>query len=208
LIFTRSGASLLPRQEKKGRPAMYAPSSSRCTEDASGGRGGAKGIFEPPQHLVILQTEHWVLNHRVDSALPGYLMLGARMPTNDLSLMPPEALAELGPLLARAQKALTAILKPEHLYIGRYGHMAGHALHFHIIPVCAWVKRCFFSDPRHRNLRTFYQPSDAGDVVDVTDGAELSLYVWREFCENPVPPPIFGPPIHEVIESLKLSMSR
>jgi diadenosine tetraphosphate (Ap4A) HIT family hydrolase len=166
------------------------------------------GIFEPPKHLVILQTEHWVLNHRVDSALPGYLMLGARVPTNDLSLMPPEALAELGTLLARAQKALTAILKPEHLYIGRYGHMAGHALHFHIIPVCGWVKRCFFGDPRHRNLRTFYQPSDAGDAADETDGAELTLYVWREFCENPVSPPISGPPIHEVIETLKVLMSR
>jgi diadenosine tetraphosphate (Ap4A) HIT family hydrolase len=61
-------------------------------------------------------------------------MLGARMPTNDLSLMPAEALAELGVLLARAQNALNEGLQPEHLYIGRYGHMAGHALHFHIIP--------------------------------------------------------------------------
>ena len=163
--------------------------------------------FEPPPHLVILQTEHWMLNHRVDSALPGYLVLGARMATNDLSRMPPQALAELGTLLARAQTALTAILKPEYLYIGRYGHAAGHALHFHMIPVCTWVKRCFFSDPRHHNLWTFYRPSDAGDADDETDGAELTLYVWREFCENPLPPPISGPPIHEVVARLKVLMS-
>jgi hypothetical protein len=25
--------------------------------------------FEPPEHLVILRTDHWVLNHRVDAAL-------------------------------------------------------------------------------------------------------------------------------------------
>jgi diadenosine tetraphosphate (Ap4A) HIT family hydrolase len=164
-------------------------------------------IFEPPSHLVILQTEHWMLNHRVDSALPGYLMLGARMPTNDLCRMPPPALAELGSLLARAQEALTATLKPEHLYIGRYGHAAGHALHFHIIPVCAWVKRSFFSDPRHRDLRTFHQPSGAADAEDATDGAELTLYVWREFCENPLPPPIAGPSIDDVIARLKAFMS-
>jgi diadenosine tetraphosphate (Ap4A) HIT family hydrolase len=85
--------------------------------------------FEPPKHLVILQTEDWVLNHRVDSALPGYLMLGARMPTNDLSLMRPQALAQFGTLLASAQNALNKILEPRHLYIGRYGHTAGHALH-------------------------------------------------------------------------------
>jgi diadenosine tetraphosphate (Ap4A) HIT family hydrolase len=62
--------------------------------------------FEPPEHLVVLQTQDWMLNHRVDTVLPGYLMLGARMPTKDLSLMRPEALAELGALLAATQKAL------------------------------------------------------------------------------------------------------
>src|SRR5271167_5130652 len=78
----------------------------------------ATGAFQPGKHLVILQTKDWVLNHRVDSALPGYLMLGARAPVNDLSLLCPEALARLGTLLANAQKALATILQPEHLYIG------------------------------------------------------------------------------------------
>jgi diadenosine tetraphosphate (Ap4A) HIT family hydrolase len=164
--------------------------------------------FEPPKHLVILETEHWVLNHRVDSTLPGYLMLGARAPTNDLSVMRPEALAERGTLLARAQDALNATLQPEHLYIGRYGHTAGHALHFHIIPIGGWVEHCFFSDPRYRVLQSFYQPSDGGDAAGETDGAELTLYVWREFCENPHPPPISGPPIREVVERLKAFLSR
>jgi diadenosine tetraphosphate (Ap4A) HIT family hydrolase len=159
--------------------------------------------FEPPEHLLILRTKHWILNHRVDSALPGYLMLGACAPTNDLSTMRPEALAELGILLAGAQKALNAILQPEHLNIGRYGHMAGHALHFHIIPVCGWVKQSFFGDPRYRVLQSFGQPSAGGDAANETDGAELTLYVWREFCENPMPPPISGPPIREVLERLK-----
>ena len=134
-------------------------------------------------------------------------MLGACAPTNDLSTMRPEALAELGILLARAQKALNAILQPEHLYIGRYGHMAGHALHFHIIPVCGWVKQSFFGDPRYRVLQSFYQPSDGDNAAGGTDGAELTLYVWREFCENPNPPRISGPPIREVVESLKVLMS-
>ena len=53
--------------------------------------------FQPPAHLVILETEHWRINHRVDSALPGYLMLGARLPMSDLAAMPEEALIQLGP---------------------------------------------------------------------------------------------------------------
>jgi diadenosine tetraphosphate (Ap4A) HIT family hydrolase len=163
--------------------------------------------FEPPEHLVVLQTQHWVLNHRVDSTLPGYLMLGSRARANDLSMMRTEALLELGTLLARAQTALNAILEPEHLYIGRYGHMAGHALHFHVIPICSWVTRSFFGDPRYRVLQNFYQPADDGVAVDETDGAELTLYVWREFCENPNPPAISGPAVAEVVERLKVFMA-
>src|SRR5882672_10501142 len=163
--------------------------------------------FEPPKHLVILQTEDWMLNHRVDSAMPGYLILGARMPTNDLSLLRPEALAQLGMLLARTQKALATILKPKHLYIGRYGHTVGHALHFHIMPVCEWVRQSFFSDPRYRALKNFDRHPAGTEVTDETDGAELTLYIWREFCENPVPPRVFGPSIHEVVERLKICLA-
>jgi diadenosine tetraphosphate (Ap4A) HIT family hydrolase len=159
--------------------------------------------FHPPEHLVILQTEHWVVHHRVDSALPGYIVMGSRWPTNELSLMHPGALAQLGPLLAKTQQALERILKPEHLYIGRYGHTSGHALHFHVMPVCAWVKQSFFNDPRYRVLQDFSTCSSATE----TDGAELTLYIWREFCENPCPPAISGPGIREVVQRLKVVMS-
>jgi diadenosine tetraphosphate (Ap4A) HIT family hydrolase len=159
--------------------------------------------FAPRQELVILQTEDWLLNHRVDTVLPGYLMLGARMPTNELSLLPERALAGLGTLLASAQRALTAILDPEHLYIGRYGHTAGHALHFHIIPVCRWVKESFFRDPRYRVL----QGLSGRSTADETDGAELTLYVWREFCESRDPPAICGPSVDEVVGRLKILMA-
>jgi diadenosine tetraphosphate (Ap4A) HIT family hydrolase len=162
--------------------------------------------FHPPKHLVILETEDWVLNHRVDSALPGYLMLGARAPTNDLTLLCPEALAQLGTPLANAQKALTTLLKPQHLYIGRYGHTAGYALHFHLIPIGGWVRQLFFNDPRYRVLRNLRLRSAVFDA-DETDGAELTLYVWREFCESPAPPPISGPSVHEVVEQLKALMT-
>jgi diadenosine tetraphosphate (Ap4A) HIT family hydrolase len=144
-----------------------------------------------------------VLNHRVDSALTGYLVLGARMPTNDLSVLRPEALAQLGTLLANAQRALNTLLRPQHLYIGRYGHTAGHALHFHLIPICGWVRQLFFDDPRYRVLRTLPHHSGALDA-DETDSAELTLYVWREFCESPAPPPISGPSVHEVVEQLRV----
>jgi hypothetical protein len=73
-----------------------------------------------------------------------------------------------------------------------------------LAPARGWVKQSFFSDPRYRVLKSFYQPSNGGAADDETDGAELTLYVWREFCENPNPPPISGPPIPEVLERLKV----
>jgi hypothetical protein len=36
-----------------------------------------------------------------------------------------------------------------------------------------------------------------------TDGAELTLFVWREFAENPKPPVIQGRSVEEVIEELR-----
>jgi diadenosine tetraphosphate (Ap4A) HIT family hydrolase len=147
---------------------------------------------------IILETEHWLASHRADSVLPGYLILGARQATNELHRLPERVLAELGGLLAKLQRALQATLDPEHLYVGRYGHTSGHAFHFHIIPICGWVKQCFFEDPRYRALLSLQHPP-VGD----TDGAELTLYVWREFCERPDPPPISGPSVEDVVEMLR-----
>jgi len=128
-----------------------------------------------------------------DTALPGYLMLGVRMPTTDLSLLCPEALAQFGTLLAGAQK---------HLYIGWFGHAAGHALHFHLIPICGWVRQLFFDDPRYAILKNLQSCARDPDDEE-TGGAELMLYVWREFRESPTPPPISGLSIDEVVERLK-----
>jgi hypothetical protein len=55
-------------------------------------------------------------------------------------------------------------------------------------------------------LRTLSHHSGELDA-DEADGAELTLYVWREFCESPVPPPISGPSVHEVVERLKVLMA-
>jgi diadenosine tetraphosphate (Ap4A) HIT family hydrolase len=86
--------------------------------------------------------------------------------------MHPDALVQLGGLMASAQKALKEILTPEHLYISRYGHAAGHAFHFHIIPVCGWVRQRFLGDPRYRILRNLTPPSASDGTGDKTDGRD------------------------------------
>jgi diadenosine tetraphosphate (Ap4A) HIT family hydrolase len=150
--------------------------------------------------FIIHETEHWILNHHLSSALPGYLMLGSRAQVNSLAELPEAALAELGGLLAKTQQVLEAQLNPKWLYISRFGHMPGYPLHFHFIPVYPWVEALFWLDERYRLLHTFASTNNAQSL---TDGAELTLFVWREFGERPQPPAIEGPSVSEVIDRLR-----
>ncbi|WP_256830750.1 HIT family protein [Pseudomonas sp. Pse1] len=153
-----------------------------------------------PPRFIIHETAHWILNHHMGSALPGYLMLGSKVPVQSLSDLPADALAELGGLLARTQNILESQLKPKWLYISRFGHEPGFAIHFHFIPVYAWVEALFWKDQRYRTLQTF---GSIADGQPLTDGAELTLFIWREFGESPTPPAVEGPSIGEVIEGLR-----
>lgn len=65
-----------------------------------------------PPELIIHQTRHWTLNQRIDSALPGYCMLGSRQPATAFHQLPEQALAEFGPLLARVEREMDALLRP------------------------------------------------------------------------------------------------
>ncbi len=150
--------------------------------------------------FIVHETRHWRINHHMASALPGYLMLGAKAPVNSLAGLPAEALAELGGLLAQTQLIIEQQLQPNWLYISRFGHAPDYPFHFHLIPVYAWVEALFWQDERYRVLQDF---ASAENALSLTDGAELTLFIWREFGERPVPPPVEGPGIDEVIERMR-----
>lgn len=156
--------------------------------------------MEIPPHFILHQTEHWVVNHRLNSALPGYLMLSAKMMTHSLSALPSEALNELGVLQARIQQTIEDQLAPKRLYIGRFGHDTHCSIHFHFIPVYPWVEALFWKDERYRVLQRL---GSIPNAQALTDGAELTLFVWREFCERPDPPTIEGPSVANVIIDLR-----
>jgi diadenosine tetraphosphate (Ap4A) HIT family hydrolase len=164
--------------------------------------------LEVPYQFVICEVDFWIINHRINSALPGYLMVASKLPVYDLADLPNGALTELGPLLAEAQKALRTTLKPVRVYIGRYGHSPGYPIHFHIIPVYDWVEALFWRDDRYRVLENFvdahFVEAQGGPG---TDGAELTLFIWREFCERPDPPPIEGHSVSEAITLLRDKMT-
>ncbi len=164
--------------------------------------------FTPPTFLTVAETEHWIINHRVDSSLPGYFMVGSRLETNELSDLSENALCELGLHLSKLQQILTELFKPLHFYVGRYGHMAGHSVHFHVIPIYDWVAQAFARDERYRVFHQFYTSGVYEDGSDASfDGAEMTLYVWREFCESLTPPQAVGPSVQEIVEQVRGKLS-
>lgn len=155
-----------------------------------------------PDRFHVVETDGWLVNHRVNSALPGYLMISSKLDTNDLSDLSEAALKELGPLLAKAQDVLKRKLGAQRIYIGRYGHSPGYPIHFHVIPIYAWVEELFWKDNRYRVLQNFAD----GPGETPTDGAELTLFVWREFCERALPPQVEGRSVTQTIELLREAM--
>lgn len=147
---------------------------------------------------LIYEAEHWRVTHRLNSALPGYLMIGSKVATTALYDLPPEAHAELGKLLARTQLAVHG-LQPRRIYMGRYGHEPGWPIHFHVIPIYGWVEDLFWRNANYRVLRTLSDPAQEYGP----DGAELTLFVWREFCESDSPPQPEGMSVSDAIAQLR-----
>lgn len=114
-------------------------------------------------------------------------MLSAKQSTNSMPALPIEAQAELGVLQAQIQNAIEAHLQPKRLYFGRFGHDTIYFIHFYFVPMYDWIEALFWLDERSKLLQTFCAINSA--LLQI-DGAELMLFVWREFCERAVPPPI------------------
>jgi diadenosine tetraphosphate (Ap4A) HIT family hydrolase len=131
-------------------------------------------------------------------------MLSAKQMTNSLAALGPQALAELGALQASIQQAIETFLHPQRLYISRFGHQAGYSIHFHFIPIYPWIETLFWQDERYRSLQVF---GSLDNAASQTDGAELTLFVWREFCERPDPPSVHGPSVDQTIDMLRKALA-
>jgi len=147
--------------------------------------------FKPPSNMIVHETEHWVINQRIGCPVPGYLMIGAKAPdAGELSDLSPAAQHEIGGLLARATQILRADLGAERVYVGRYGHTPGHTVHFHVMPVYPWIVSAFHADPRY-------------SVESDPDGANLTLFIWREYCESSTPPACDGLSVDEAVRQIR-----
>ncbi|AZS50367.1 HIT family protein [Entomomonas moraniae] len=150
-------------------------------------------------NLIVFNSKHWVVNHRKDSKLSGYLIMQPICSSANCNSLSIEALKEMGSIIARTEGIIKKICNPQYLYISKYGHTPDTPFHFHFIPVYQWVIDLFWSDERYRELSKFGDPS----LSHLTDGAELTFFIWREFCEKELPPKIQGISAQEMIKKIK-----
>jgi diadenosine tetraphosphate (Ap4A) HIT family hydrolase len=163
-------------------------------------RGHALSGLAPSDQFVVYETKYWQVNQRVDTTLPGYLMVGAKDPIAlELANLPAGALLELGCVLRTVTAALQTSFKPEHIHVCCFGHSPGHTVHFHVIPVYEWMKQAY---------RRMARKDEAVQYPNFTDGASLALFVSEEFTRRRAPCEIPGPRIEHVIQALRDALSR
>jgi hypothetical protein len=72
------------------------------------------------------------------------------------------------------------------------------------IPVYNWMAEAFRNDSRYRSLQQFYTPGVYTSGKDTGfDGAEMTLFVWRELVESLSPPSLSRPTVEETIQMLR-----
>lgn len=80
---------------------------------------------------VVYQDEYFRIEQ--SAQIPGHLTIFLKAQPKALSDVPFKALEQLGPLLARAMKAIQDVIQPDRIYVLRFGEEL-EALHFHLFP--------------------------------------------------------------------------
>ncbi|MBN8828202.1 MAG: hypothetical protein J0H68_05800 [Sphingobacteriia bacterium] len=121
--------------------------------------------------LKIIKTEYWNISHRNDSRYLGYLIISALENVSDISELSPDALSELGLMLAETEKLLINLYSPFKVIISKLGFSKGFNCHFHMIPISEQILQ---EIARHPNY------------CQEPDGIDTMLFICREYCERPL----------------------
>lgn len=112
---------------------------------------------------VILETEHFTVSQANGYRIPGYVIVCSKSPCTSVAELTPEQGTELARCLANAEELIQQIIKPERIYILKFGE-ANPRVHFHVFP-------------RTRRITEAY----LGEVLDKTpySGARIIDWAWH-----------------------------
>jgi diadenosine tetraphosphate (Ap4A) HIT family hydrolase len=78
---------------------------------------------------TIWSDEHWILNHGVQTNLPGAVWLTTREHCDSFGDLPPELAREFGPLASRIDRAILTLPDVARVHVYRWGDGGAH---FHV----------------------------------------------------------------------------
>lgn len=94
--------------------------------DAVAGRIAAPGG-------VILETDHWIVDHTVGSLGVGTLIVKPRRHVVGVGDLYAREAAELGPLLQRVAAAVAEVASPSQVYVCLWSHQDREPRHVHFV---------------------------------------------------------------------------
>jgi diadenosine tetraphosphate (Ap4A) HIT family hydrolase len=78
---------------------------------------------------TIWSDDRWILNHGVDTSLPGAVWLATRVHVDSFMDLPPDLAAEFGPLAGRIERAVLGLGDVGRVHLYRWGDGGAH---FHV----------------------------------------------------------------------------
>lgn len=118
---------------------------------------------------LVFSSDHWRVAHRQDARFPGYLIASSRHESSELFSLPNDALADLGPMLARTERILRHAFTPLKVIFYKLGFSPGFSCHFHVAPV---TRQLMDEVTRHP------------DYDSDPDGNDAILFLSRVYCER------------------------
>lgn len=123
-----------------------------------------------PDDNVLLETKYWIVNQRMDTEYPGYLMIGSKESAFRISELCNEALSSMGLIIGAVEKRIYECLKPKTVIVSKLGFSKGFSCHFHLIPVYSWV----YNAIRYNESYSISEP----------DGSDFALFITRQYCDG------------------------
>lgn len=127
-------------------------------------------FIDIPDNKVLLETKYWIINQRMDTEYPGYLMMSCKERAFRVSELCVEALCSMGGILGAVENRIYERLRPKTVIISKLGFSNGFSCHFHLIPVYDWVY-CAIKENESFN-------------ISEPDGSDFCLFISRQYCDG------------------------
>lgn len=130
-----------------------------------------------PKNHIIYQSNNWIVNHRVDTIYPGYLIVSTTSTKSDLHEIDVLASKKLVCILSFCERFLYKKAFATKVLICKYGFTKDLPFHFHIIPIYTWVIDEIKQDAKY--LEIFKSK-------DQFSGPGVSFYISKQYEQGKV----------------------